>query len=323
MDGLDARPRAGISDYVALMRPGHWVKHILMLPGLVLGVLVTGRVPDDLLRASIIGFAAAALLASANYVLNEWLDAGYDAHHPEKGRRPAVTRRLQPAIVWALYVALLGVGIVLATLISPSFTVAAALFVMAAWAYNVPPVRLKERLWLDVLSEAVNNPLRLAMGWAIAASPSLPPGSLVLAFWAGGAFLMTVKRLAEYRVFAVAGASERLGLYRRSFRFYTDDRLMLAAFLQALLTGFFLAVFLVKYRIEYLLVLPVLAALFTEYLRLGLEQRAAAQHPERLWREPRILAWLVLLTVAFAALTVVDLPWLQPLAAPHLLEMPR
>ena len=32
--------------------------------------------------------------------------------------------------------------------------------------YNIPPVRSKDLPYLDVLSEAVNNPLRMLAGWA-------------------------------------------------------------------------------------------------------------------------------------------------------------
>ena len=42
-------------------------------------------------------------------------------------------------------------------------------------AYNVPPVRLKEWPYLDVLSESVNNPLRLALGWFALIPDRFPP----------------------------------------------------------------------------------------------------------------------------------------------------
>jgi hypothetical protein len=33
--------------------------------------------------------------------------------------------------------------------------------------YNVRPMRTKDRAYLDVISESINNPLRLMIGWAI------------------------------------------------------------------------------------------------------------------------------------------------------------
>ena len=66
-------------------------------------------------------------------------------------------------------------------------------------AYNARPVRSKDRAYLDVLSEAVNNPLRFLLGWFALAPYVLPPLSALLAYWMGGAFLMAIKRYSEYR----------------------------------------------------------------------------------------------------------------------------
>ena len=65
--------------------------------------------------------------------------------------------------------------------------------------YNVRPIRSKDRIYLDVLSESINNPLRLLLGWSAVLAGMLPPSSILMAYWMGGAFLMAVKRYAEYR----------------------------------------------------------------------------------------------------------------------------
>jgi hypothetical protein len=66
-------------------------------------------------------------------------------------------------------------------------------------------VRTKELPYLDVLSESVNNPLRLFLGWFALVADKLPPLSLALAYWMVGAFFMATKRYAEYRFTPVAG----------------------------------------------------------------------------------------------------------------------
>ena len=81
--------------------------------------------------------------------------------------------------------------------------------------YNARPLRTKDRPYLDVLSEAVNNPLRLLLGWFTLVGSVLPPSSILLAYWMGGAFLMAVKRFTELRGIA---DREAAGNYRRSFR---------------------------------------------------------------------------------------------------------
>src|SRR3546814_4605173 len=72
--------------------------------------------------------------------------------------------------------------------------------------------------YLDVLSESVNNPLRLAIGWAMIDPGSLPPVSIIIAYWFGGAFLMGTKRLSEYREIVVSHGAALLAPYRQSFR---------------------------------------------------------------------------------------------------------
>src|SRR3546814_20958494 len=93
-------------------------------------------------------------------------------------------------VVWLLWLTLVvaGVGIALAT--SKMMTAIALAFAAQGLAYNVPPLRTKDVPYLDVLSESVNNPLRLAHGWAMIHPGSLPPVRIIIAHWFGGAFLL-------------------------------------------------------------------------------------------------------------------------------------
>ena len=49
----------------------------------------------------VLGFASAVLIASSNYIINEWLDREFDAFHPDKSKRPAVNVAMSPAPVYA------------------------------------------------------------------------------------------------------------------------------------------------------------------------------------------------------------------------------
>jgi 4-hydroxybenzoate polyprenyltransferase len=313
---------AAWTDYVALARPGHWVKHIFILPGIVLAELLRGHSLLDSAGAIALGLLSAGLIASANYVLNEWLDAASDAFHPTKSHRPAVAKRLSPGLVRTEYLALAAFGLLLAALVSTLFLIVSGVFLLSGWIYNVRPVRAKDVPYVDVLTESVNNPIRLTLGWAMLETSTLPPGSLLGGYWMGGAFLMAVKRLAEYRAAATAGALDVLGQYRKSFGRYTESSLLTSALVYSMLSGFFVAVFFVKYRIEYLLALPVLAALFGTYLSVGLKRHSTAQTPERLIRETALVLVVALLVAALIALTLIDLPILDRLTDPHYIELP-
>jgi 4-hydroxybenzoate polyprenyltransferase len=316
------KPPATLADYVAIARPDHWIKHVFVLPGIVLAWALVPQWATDLsLEAIGLGLVAAAAISSANYVINEWLDAAFDAHHPTKSLRPAVTRTMSATIVYLEYALLAALGLLAAAAVSELCLIAAVLFVLSGLAYNVEPLRTKDRAYLDVATESLNNPIRLLIGWAMVAPTMLPPSSLVLAYWMGGAFLMAVKRLAEYRTIAATHGAEVLSAYRRSFRYYTAERLLILAFLCALLAAFFIAVFLIKYRIEYLLSFPLFALLFTVYLRMGLKRASNAQTPERLFEERLLLAVVVVLVAALGVLTVVDIPSLDVLSEPHYLQL--
>jgi 4-hydroxybenzoate polyprenyltransferase len=184
--------------------------------------------------------------------------------------------------------------------------------------YNVPPFRTKDRQYLDVLSESINNPLRFMLGWTAVIGTLLPPSSILIAYWMGGAYLMAVKRYSEYRFIADPA---RAGLYRRSFRFYDENSLLLSAIYYALASALFLGVFLIKYRIELLLTIPFLALLFVWYLKIGMKHDSAAQKPETLYRERGFMAYVVGVGALFLLLLVVRIPWLWFLVDSHVLPV--
>jgi 4-hydroxybenzoate polyprenyltransferase len=297
-----------VNKYLALTRPDHWFKNVFALPGVAFASLLA-RIPLDLfVRRLVIGMASLCLVASANYVINEWLDARFDRFHPVKRSRPSVTEQLDPRIVYAEYMVILAAGLVLASLVSVYFLAAAAMLGVMGVIYNVRPFRSKDRPYIDVLSESVNNPIRLLMGWFIVTHDPLPPSSLLVGYWMGGAYLMGIKRYAEFRYLQGAGTA---GLYRRSFQFYREETLLISSFFYAMCAGFFVGVFLVKYRIELLLALPFLALLFAWYLKIGMKPESAAQHPERLYREKEFIMYCGLVVIVLASLVYIEIPALK------------
>ena len=187
---------------------------------------------------------------------------------------------------------------------------------ISGWTYNLKPIRTKDIPFVDVLTESLNNPIRFLIGWFIVADSILPPSSVLIAYWSGGAFLMGIKRFAEYQTVKGLEGEEALSAYRRVFKTYTSERLLVSSFFYALLSAFMMAVFLTKYRIEYLLLFPVLSALFASYLRIALKPASRAQAPEKLIREKALWAIVFLLVVLFSICSFVDIPQLHILIAP-------
>ena len=69
--------------------------------------LLRGVHTHSLVLGVVLGFACAVCIASANYVINEWLDRDFDKFHPTKSQRAAVQKNLRGGYVvleWAILV---------------------------------------------------------------------------------------------------------------------------------------------------------------------------------------------------------------------------
>ena len=121
-------------------------------------------------------------------------------------------------------------------------------------AYNIKPVRLKDLPYFDVLSESVNNPLRMLAGWYMTGILVFAPLSLLLSYWMVGCYFMAIKRYSEYRDI---GDPTRAAAYRKSFGYYTPERLLVSIVFYASAAMLFLGAFIMRYRLELILVLPV------------------------------------------------------------------
>jgi len=294
--------------YIKIARPDHWFKNVFMLPGLLLAIALGADFPHNFLWTLPLGVLSLCLIASANYTINEWLDAEFDRHHSVKKNRPSVGGSIRKEYVVLQWLILSSIGLYISYAINTDFLFVNITLLCMGVLYNVEPIRMKDRLYIDVLSEAVNNPLRFLLGWYLVDAPILPPASVLLSYWMGGAFLMAVKRFAEYRFI---GNPERAGLYRKSFKLYSEEKLLLSAFFYALMSAVFLGVFLVKYKIEFLLSLPLFSVLFVWYLHIGMQSDSVSQKPEKLYKEKRFVLFVLGLGVIVMALFFVEIPWLD------------
>lgn len=309
-----------IRPYVAVARPDHWVKHVFILPGILIARLLDSSARIDALTIAI-GVLSACLLASANYVINEFLDAESDRFHPTKKNRMAVVNSLSARYVYLEYGLLVAVGLGLAASVNTYFLATGAMFVFMAVLYNVKPFRFKDRFLLDVLSESFNNPLRLLFGWFMVSSITVPPTSIIFAYWFGGAFLMTAKRFSEYRHLLGEVPISTLVSYRKSFGSYSEASLVGSMFCYALLCGFMLSAFILKYRVEYFLTFPFVVTLFTYYVVLSFERDSAAQAPEKLHRNRFLIGTMIMLLASFVFLTYVNFPGLEVILESRAIEV--
>lgn len=303
-----------VRGHLEIARIDHWIKNVFVLPGIVVALSLdpTQLTPALLLRV-IVGLLSTCLVASSNYVINEVMDASADVHHPTKFTRPVPSGRVSIPWAYAQWIVLMIVGVGLGLTISIPF--AAIMFVLwiMGCIYNIPPLRSKDLPYLDVLSEAVNNPLRMLAGWFISNIPAIPPASLLLSYWMVGCYFMAIKRFAELRcmVNPVQAAA-----YRKSFGFYTEERLLVAIVFYGSVAMLFFGAFIMRYRLELILAFPWVALVMAVYLSLAFKENSAAQAPERLAREPILMASVITCSLLIGVLLLLNIPILHRIFAP-------
>jgi len=305
---------SSIKPYIKIARLDHWFKQIFMLPGIVFALydlpelLSWGIIPSLLL-----GLLATCLVASSNYTINEVLDAPTDKFHPVKRNRPVPAGDVNIKIAYTESSLLGLIGLVLGWHLNLFFFFSLLSLLIMGLLYNIPPIRLKDLPYLDVLSESINNPLRLLLGWFVVNDAYFPTLSLIMAFWMIGAFFMTVKRFAEYRRIRNASLAKK---YRKSFSYYNEYRLLLTIVYYASAFSLFFGIFLIRYRIELILSVPFLAGFIPLYMRLGFWKDSPAQYPELLYKQKGLVLYTTICMILIFLLLFIDIPMLAQIFRP-------
>jgi decaprenyl-phosphate phosphoribosyltransferase len=313
---MAAVTRPSVAGHLQILRLDHWFKQVFVVPGIVLAWFFHG---DDLDAAALwwrvpLGLLSISVVASSNYVINELLDAPYDKLHPTKHSRPVPSGLVDVRLAWIQWFVVGMVGLALALPLGGRFALTALSLLVMGLIYNVPPVRQKDAVILDVVIESINNPIRLLAGWYIAAPDSVgPPASMIMSYWMVGCYFMALKRFAELRTIGDAEVAAR---YRRSFARYDEDLLLVTAMGYGSAAMLFFGAFAVRYHVELLLGFPFIAVTMAIYLWLALQPDSPVQTPEQLYRQPVLVGACAICTVVLLVLVAVDLPWLVDLIDP-------
>jgi decaprenyl-phosphate phosphoribosyltransferase len=302
-----------VGAHLRIARIDHWVKNVFVLPGIVVA-LTLHRLPLtwELVRKSVVGLLAVGLIASSNYVINELCDAPFDRFHPLKRNRPVPSGAVIIPLAYAQWVLLGIAGLLLSWKLSPWFAWNMLVLLIMGCAYNLRPVRTKDIPYLDVLTEAINNPLRLLAGWLIVSS-TFPPVSLLLSYWLIGCYFMALKRFAEYRHLK---EDESLSNYRKSLAFFTPELLLFTVVFYASSAMLFFGAFLMRYRLELVLSFPLIAVVMAIYFSLAFKHDSPAEHPEKLYRERKLMLAVVSCAAVMMLCMVVDMPWINSFFTP-------
>lgn len=297
--------------YLQIARIDHWFKNVFLLPGVFLAIYLDHSVwQNDVFFSVILALFITGIIASSYYVLNEVLDAPMDKFHPVKKFRPVPSGKVNIKLGYALWIALGVIGIAMSFLLGVQFAIIAIWLWLMGCFYNIPPIRTKDKAYLDVISESVNNPLRLLLGWYATGTELVPPISIILAYWMLGAFFMAAKRYGEY---VKIDNKEIAVAYRKSFEHYNEKRLLISMAYYNAAFGLFFGIFLIRYHIEIILLTPFIAGFMAWYLTLTFKDDSPVQYPERLYKEKGFMAYIFLCVVLGVALLFVDMPFISEL----------
>jgi len=291
-----------LNAYLKAVRPERWPRSLAIFLGpaayfFLFREALEGLALLEALWRLALSFLLTWGISTANYVINEIVDMPTDIHHPSKKHRPLLSgeiKRTPFALVGLLLAALCLAAAFLA--FSRSFFFSLLALLAAGFVYNVKPLRTKDIPFVDSLSESMNNPIRLFIGWFAFAPPDvLPPLSLVLSWWAFGNLLMVAKRLSEFR-FLKDKAEE----YRISHRAYTRTSLLLGMAASAVLFFasyfWFAAAFKLQSFYYYATLLLLLVAVV---FRKTLREEDVMEEPEKLFGTRLVAGMLAGLLILF------------------------
>ncbi|MFB3893754.1 MAG: UbiA family prenyltransferase [Phycisphaerae bacterium] len=315
--------KATLRGHLAICRVDHWVKNLFVIPGIVVA-LAMNRSPAEswswLSWHILLGLAAVCLIVSSNYVLNEVLDAPTDRKHPTKRNRPVPSGRVSVPLAYVQWIALMAVGLAIALLVSSLLALTLLVLWLMACAYNIPPLRTKDIAFVDVLSEAVNNPLRMLAGWYMVEPHAVVPISLLLGYWMIGGYFMALKRFAELRLINHQGTAVA---YRKSFKWYTEELLMGSVMFYAAAAMLLLGAFIMRYRLELVLAIPAISWVMGVYFHLSFQKDSPVQAPEKLYKSRHLVLSLAACCAIIFVLLYVDIAMVKTIFAPSEEEIRR
>lgn len=282
---------------IGVFRPLRWYRNLFVVFGAFIAVVLNDLSAGESWPRIIGAFVVASLIASANYGVNEVADAESDSHHPRKKFRAVANGSIGKKTVIAVSIFLYAIGFFAAWKTGSIFFLGSAfLLFLSGMLYNLPPVRLKDLPYLDFSFEALNNSIRLLMGW-YAVTAKIVPISFLLFFWFIGIFLMAAKRFAEIRFIK---NPEEAKAYRKSLEHYTQEKLLFAMIGAVSAASFMFGVLTVKHEIGFVLTLPMVIIFIIWFFALAYEEDSIVKDPERIFERK----WFLIYALALVSVSV-------------------
>jgi 4-hydroxybenzoate polyprenyltransferase len=162
------RTRPARVPLVAALRPSQWTKNLLLFAALLFSIRFTQL---DTWYAATMAFGVFCAFASAGYIVNDLIDIDADRQHPTKKTRPIASGDVSRPAAVATVIALIIVGLALATRLGSAFVMVAAGYLLLSVVYSAV---LKHYVLIDLFGIAAGFVLRAAAG-AVAIDVPISP----------------------------------------------------------------------------------------------------------------------------------------------------
>jgi 4-hydroxybenzoate polyprenyltransferase len=283
-----------------MSRIDHWPKNLILVPGFLfaLNLTRTNVYIFQNYQNLFLAFISICFASSANYVLNEFVDATTDAYHPTKKGRAAVIQTFPLVKVTAVYFIWVLFSMVFISFSRIGITLI-TLYLVLGLLYNVRPIRLKDLPYLDIICESANNPIRLMLGWVSITSGMSPPITLIIGFWCLGGFLMGAKRLSEIIQLSSALKISVISQYRKSFSYYSIANLNYLSNILGYLSIISFSIFTIKYNALFIFFTVVVSSWIVDYGSQISTPDSMLQNPEKLIRSKKNAYYSLTLMACF------------------------
>lgn len=294
-----------LNNLLDVFRPKRWYRNLFMVLGTIIAVKILDLSYIQVLTQKnifqiVLVFVVLCLITSANYGINEVFDAQSDSHHPQKKTRAIPSGRISKKLVVSVSVFLYILGLIIIVWTAGNnwtLILSFLLLIISGILYNIPPFRLKNKIYIDFIFEAINNPLRLMIGWYAIAQPNqIVPVSFISGYFFFGIFLMAAKRFGELRFINDHAMAKE---YRTSLGYYTEKSLIMSMIGSLIALSYMLGILSLKYSVDVVLALPFLVIWVLWFLNLAYEENTVVKDPERIFEKKSFVTFTIITAIVF------------------------
>lgn len=195
------------------LRPAQWIKNLSVFASSILNGQLTN---PAIFMESVLAFIVFCILSSSSYLVNDIIDIDKDRKHPFKKFRPIARGDVSINYAIIMVVVLLISGLLIATLINPSFFAISLTFILLQYSYSFI---FKKKAVLDIIGISLFFIIRAYAG-EIATGYHLPVWIMLTVIFLS-LFIASGKRWSELVKTGTETRSALKGYGRSLLNFYT------------------------------------------------------------------------------------------------------